>query len=85
MKLTVGIYAPDTQGRISKVGELSYNGRKITATPPDKPLLVGLMRTPIKVLEHPRPIDPRREPELFMRSLWQRYRSPYLTAMKVSE
>lgn len=84
MRLTVGIYASNAQGQVGKVGELQYDGKRITHKPADKQMLARIARTPLKILGQPKPIDPKQEPERFMRNLWQRYRSPYLTALKVS-
>jgi hypothetical protein len=85
MKLTVGIYAANTQGQVGKVGEIHYDGKRITAKPADTPMLVRMAKTPLKLLGEPKPIDPKKEPERFIRSLHLRYRSPYLTALGVTE
>jgi hypothetical protein len=84
MKLSVAIYTLDLKGHNMKVGDLLWDGKQITAKPltkDGKVMLNTVMTEPIK-----RPgeelIDPKTEPENFMRNLWRMYRSPYLQALE---
>jgi hypothetical protein len=84
MKLSVAIHTLDLKGHNMKVGDLLWDGKQITAkalTKDGETMLRSVMIEPIK-----RPgedlIDPKKEPENFMRNLWRMYRSPYLQALE---
>jgi hypothetical protein len=79
MKLKVDIYELDGRANDTKVGEIRFDGEKITASSTDI-LLTRMAQTPIEA--NGKQIDPAKEPERFVRNLWQHYRSPYLRAMK---
>ena len=79
MKLTVDIYALNRDAEDVKVGEILFDGKRITAAG-EEPLMKRIASVPI-VAKGER-IDPDKEPERFVRNLWQEYRSPYLRAMK---
>jgi hypothetical protein len=90
MKLSVGIYSADTRRNppytVVKRGEIRWDGKQLSAAP-DRPsdmvLLATSSPTPFYFPGEP-PIDPKAEPERWLRSLWRMYRSPYLTAMKAA-
>lgn len=84
-RMSVGIYAPNPQGQVGKVGELIYDGAKIQAKPADNLMLQRIAATPLKLIGETEPVDPKAAPEEFMRRLHERYRSPYLTALSVNE
>jgi hypothetical protein len=84
MRMTVGVYAPNPQGQVGKVGEIQYDGKRITVKPADNPMLKRIATTPLKLLGQEKPVDAKREPEKFMRRLHERYRSPYLTCLAPS-
>jgi hypothetical protein len=88
MKLSVAIYAADTRRHapytVVKRGEIRWDGKQLSAAP-DRPsdllLLNNIIAYPFHFPGEP-PIDPKKEPERWLRNLWRMYRSPYLTAMK---
>ena len=82
MKLTVDIHALNRDAGDVKVGEIRFDGEKITTSSADK-LLMRMAGVPIEV--DAKVIDPDKEPERFVRNLWQHYFSPYLRAMKARE
>jgi hypothetical protein len=84
MKLTVAIYVINEQGEDEHAGDLIWDGKKITASDPDRHLLKSIMTTPLEWRGLKKPIEPRQEPELFMRSLWKAYRGAYLRALKAT-
>src|SRR2546430_3693692 len=81
MKLKVDIYELDREANDVKVGEIRFDGERITTSSTDK-LLMRMASVPIEV--NWKPIDPDEEPERFIRNLWQHYHSPYLRAMKAT-
>src|SRR5206468_32290 len=81
MKLKVDIYELDGEANDVKVGEVRFDGEKITTSSDDK-LLTRMAGVPIEV--NGKEIDPDKEPERFVRNLWQHYFGPYLRAMKAT-
>lgn len=87
MNLTVGIHKIDKQGNSVREGELHYNGKTITTDPPDSVMLKNIATTLLTWpgTEAPeKPIDPKKDPEDFMKNLWRSYRSPYCQALKAT-
>lgn len=60
-----------------KVGTISTDGETITIDPPEHPLLAKIAAEPLRV---PVAVDPKKEPEKFVRNLHLQYRNPYLNA-----
>jgi len=79
MKLSADIYALDGKANDTKVGEIRFDGEKIT-TSNRSTLLTRMASVPIEV--NWKVIDPEQEPERFVRNLWQHYHGAYLRAMK---
>jgi hypothetical protein len=87
MKLTVGIYKSDEKGTSIRAGELHYDGKTITTKPARPDLRQMLKNIATTLLMWPgldEPIDPKKEPERFMKNLWMGYRSPYCQALKAT-
>lgn len=80
MKLTANIYELDGEANDTKVGEIQFDGERITTSNSKSLLLTRMASVPIEVKG--KVIDPDKEPERFVRNLWQHYHSPYLRAMK---
>ena len=81
MKLRVDIYELDGEANDVKVGEIRFDGEKITVSDSKSLLLTRMASIPIEI-NWQEIIDPDKEPERFVRNLWQHYFSPYLRAMK---
>lgn len=90
MKLTVGIYKIDQAGTSVRAGELHYDGKRITVKKvrPDSRTMLQNIATTLLTWPGPErpeePIDPAKDPEQFMKNLWQGYRSPYCQALKAT-
>jgi hypothetical protein len=82
MKLSVTFHVLDSAGDSVEAGRLRWDGNKITADH-DSVLLKNIMAEPVQ-WPGQQPIDPKTEPERWMRNLWQMYRSPYLKALKAA-
>jgi hypothetical protein len=88
MKLTVGIQKIDEKGNSVREGELHFDGKKtITIDPADSVMLQNIAATPLMWPGPDRPdppVDPKKDPETFMKNLWRSYRSPYCQALKAT-
>jgi hypothetical protein len=82
MRLTVTFYQlnPGT-ARSEVAGHLVWDGKKITPSD-DSILLRNILAQSVEI--HTEKIDPKKQPERWMRNLWQMYRSPYLQALKAA-
>lgn len=78
MKLTVEFWTLNSEADFVKLGELRFDGEKITAT---SSALRNVLREPL-TLRDGKAVSPAKDPEQFMRSLWRQYKSPYFTASK---
>ena len=74
MKLKVDIYELDGSGNDTKAGEIRFDGEKITTSDSKSLLLLRMPCNPIEV--NGKKIDPVKEPERFVRNLWQHYFGP---------
>lgn len=85
MKLTVvvSIYGLNKTGKDEKIGDIIYDGEKIT-TSSNSRLLKYIATEPI-TLRDMKQVKPDEEPEKFMRSLYLAYHGSYVRAMRAVE
>jgi hypothetical protein len=83
LKLSVAIHALNEQGEDTLRGRIHWDNRSIYPDPSDSVLLQNIIAEPV-AWPGQKPIDPKKEPENWMRNLHQMYRSPYLRAMKAA-
>lgn len=85
MTVTVEFYRLTADGD-ERVGRLVWDGKVIKAQPQTQALL-SVLEEPVEIYEGERlvEIDPKLEPEVFLRSLYLKYKSAYFRATKASE
>jgi hypothetical protein len=81
MKLTVEFHSWKGAMKPEKIAELVWDGEKFTGSG-TKMMFFG---EPIKLRDSGQIVTTESDPELFMRSLWLQYKSPYFMATKAVE
>jgi hypothetical protein len=82
--ITVAVNRLKREGNVEKVGDIIWDGKRMSTTAPDSTLIRNIMTQPVW-LAGGQEVSAKDDPELFMRSLYLMYHNSYVHCERAVE